>query len=110
MNTDILSKIADLLQISIDKAIELYPQLRTEAVWYNVTINLLYVLGAALTISLVAVFISYLESYGSGAERNKKICKRFIQFSVALGILILLIAIVSPFLFPDIVFFNQFIK
>ena len=110
MPNELVNKIAEWLQISTEKAIEVYPQLRTEAVWYNVTINLLYVLGAALTISLVAVFMSYLESYGSDAERNKKICKRFIQFSVVLGLLILLIAIVSPFLFPDIVFFQQFIK
>ena len=107
---NIMNKIAEMLQVSVEKAIELYPQLRTEAVLYSVTVNLLYALGATLAISLFAVFISWLESYGKDAEQNKKICKRFIQLSVVLGLLILLIAIAFPFLYPNIVFFKQFIK
>ena len=110
MQNEIVNKIAEWLQISVEKAIELYPQLRTEAVWYSMTVNLLYVLGSALTISLFAVFFTWMESNGRDGEQNKKRCKRFLQFSSVLGLLILLIAIFYPFLYPNIVFFKQFVK
>ena len=107
---NIMNKIAEILQVSVEKAIELYPQLRTEAVLYSVTVNLLYALGSALTISLFASFFLWMESNSREGEQNKKRCKRFLQLSSALGLLILLIAIVSPFLYPNIIFFKQFIK
>ena len=116
MNTDILSKIADLLQVSVEKAIELYPQLRTEAVFYSVTQNVLGGLLLLGVVALVFMFVDYM-SYsmasswdGSVKKDAGKRLKMLTKLLIVVGVLTLIILVVSPFLYPDIVFFQQFIK
>lgn len=116
MNSDILSKIADLLQVSVEKAIELYPQLRTEAVFYSLTQNILaglLFLGVAAFFFMFVDYMNYTmdSSWDENVKRNAgKRLKVFTKFLIVLGVLTLIILVVSPFLYPDIVFFQQFIK
>lgn len=116
MNTDILSKIADLLKVSVEKVIELYPQLRTEAVFYSLTQNILGGLLGLATIIIFFMFIDFMnysmglswdESVKKDAGKRLKVLTKFLVF---IGVLTLIILVVSPFLYPDIVFFQQFIK
>ena len=116
MNTDILSKIADLLKVSVEKVIELYPQLRTEAVFYSLTQNILVGLLGLATIIIFFMFIDFMnysmgsswdESVKKDAGKRLKVLTKFLVF---IGVLTLIILVVSPFLYPDIVFFQQFIK
>lgn len=116
MNTDILSKIADLLKVSVEKVIELYPQLRTEAVFYSLTQNILGGLLGLATIIIFFMFIDFMnysmgsswdESVKKDAGKRLKVLTKFLIF---IGVLTLIILVVSPFLYPDIVFFQQFIK
>lgn len=72
MNTDILSKIADLLQVSVEKAIELYPQLRTEAVFYSLTQNILAGL-LCLGVGAIIFLQSIVKNFTWNGMRAKKI-------------------------------------
>lgn len=116
MNTDILSKIADLLKVSVEKVIELYPQLRTEAVFYSLTQNILGGLLGLATIIIFFMFIDFMNySMGSSWDGSVKKdagkrLKVLTKFLIVIGVLTMIILVVSPFLYPDIVFFQQFIK
>jgi len=57
---NIMNKIAEWLQVSVEKAIELYPQLRTEAVWYTVTQSLFYILIACIVVSLIVTAVCWI--------------------------------------------------
>ena len=116
MNTDILSKIADLLQVSVEKAIEIYPQLRTEAVFYTLTQNILAGLLCLVVAALVFMFVDYM-NYSMDSSWNGNVkkdagrrLKTLTKFLIVIGVLIFIILAISPFLYPDIVFFQQFIK
>lgn len=110
MQNEIVNKIAEWLQISAEKAIELYPQLRTEAVWYSVTISFLYILGVVLALSLGATFIAWMEWKDCEEEQCEKRFKNSLKLSIVIGLLISFLVTVPPFLFPNIVFFKQFVK
>lgn len=114
---NIMNKIAEWLQISVEKAVELYPQLRTEAVWYSVMNNVsIIILGLGVgTICFMFVdFMNYsMSSSGYEVEIKKsagKRLKQFAKFLLILVALLLIFSIVSPFLYPNIVFFKQFVK
>ena len=109
MPNELVNKIAEWLQISAEKAIELYPQLRAEAVWYSVTVNLLYILGVVLALSLGATFITWLE-WKDCEEQCEKRFKNSLKLSIVIGLLISFLVTVPPFLFPNIMFFKQFVK
>lgn len=110
MQNEIVNKMAEWLQISVEKAVELYPQLRMEAVWYNLTTNLLYLLGVSLAVSIGGTFMTWMDWDDYEEEQYKKRFKMFLILSGVIGLLILLILTVSPFLYPNIVFFKQFVK
>ena len=110
MQNEIVNKMAEWLQISVEKAVELYPQLRMEAVWYNLTTNLLYLLAISFAVSISGTFITWLDLDDYEEEQDKKRFKMFLRLSGVIGLLILLILTVSPFLYPNIVFFKEFVK
>lgn len=107
---NIMNKIAEWLQISVEKAIELYPQLRMEALWYRAMTNLSYLLAISLAFSLGITFMVWMDLKDFEDEQDEKRFKMFLKLSGLLGLLFLLVIIVSPFLYPNIVFFNQFVK
>lgn len=114
---NIMNKIAEWLQISVEKAIELYPQLRMEAVWYTVAQNvgaILIFLGFGTICFMFVDFVNYSMSSSRDEVEIKKSAgerlKKFAKFILALVALLLLLNIVFPFLYPNIVFFKQFVK
>jgi len=56
-------QLAELLEITVDKAIELYPVLRTQFVWYKIT-NLLNGLGLLMLLPTVIVGVVELMDKG----------------------------------------------
>lgn len=114
---NIMNKIAEWLQISVEKAIELYPQLRMESVWYSVMNNVSTILlcsGVGIIIFMFVDYMNYtMDSYRNEVEVKKsagKRLKQFAKFLLILVALLLIFSIVSPFLYPNIVFFKQFVK
>lgn len=114
---NIMNKIAEWLQISVEKAIELYPQLRMEAVWYSVMNNvstIIVCLGVGIIIFMFVDYMNYtMDSYRNEVEVKKSAGRRLktlVKFLMVLVALLLVLSIVSPFLYPNIVFFNQFVK
>lgn len=112
-----MNKIAEWLQISVEKAIELYPQLRMESVWYSVMNNVSTILlcsGVGIIIFMFVDYMNYtMDSYRNEVEVKKsagKRLKQFAKFLLILVALLLIFSIVSPFLYPNIVFFKQFVK
>ena len=107
---NIMNKIAEWLQISVEKAIELYPQLRTEAVWYTVTQSLLYILVACIVVSLIVTsdFLSPNIEITSLADIKRH--RKWFKISIYLVVALAFLNIVSPFLYPNIVILKQFIK
>lgn len=114
---NIMNKIAEWLQISVEKAIELYPQLRMESVWYSVMNNVSTILLCSGVGIIIFMFVDYMnyttDSYRNEVEVKKsagKRLKQFAKFLLILVALLLIFSIVSPFLYPNIVFFKQFVK
>ncbi len=110
MTNEIINKIAEWLQVSVEKAIELYPQLRTEAVWYRAMTNLSYLLAISLAFSLGITFMVWMDLKDFEDEQDEKRLKMFLKLSGLLVLLFLLVITFSPFLYPNIVFFKQFVK
>ena len=111
MSNEIVNKIAEWLQISVDKAIELYPQLRIEAVWYTVGENLWKLLLYTICLFVTITFINWLTWLDDKRDETKeKRYKKWFKALIVLTFLFYILNIVSPFLYPNIVFFKQFVK
>nr|DAM49665.1 MAG TPA: hypothetical protein [Caudoviricetes sp.] len=117
MQNEIINKIAEWLQISVEKAVELYPQLRMETVWYSVMNNVSTILLCSGVVIIIFMFVDYMNytmcSYKDEVEIKKSASERlkqFAKFLMVLVALLLVLSIVSPFLYPNIVFFKQFVK
>jgi hypothetical protein len=111
MQNEIVNKIAEWLQISVEKAIELYPQLRTEAVWYTVGENLWKLIFYTISLLVIITFINWLTWLDDKRDETKE--KRYKRWLIALIVstfLFYILNIVFPFLYPNIVFFKQFVK
>lgn len=72
---NIMNKIAEWLQVSVEKVIELYPQLRTEAVFYSLTQNILGGLLGLATIIIFFMFIDFM-NYSMGSSWDESVKKR----------------------------------
>ena len=65
---------------------------------------------------MIFMFVDYMNYSmgsswdGSVKEDAGKRLKVLTKFLIVIGVLTLIILVVSPFLYPDIVFFQQFIK
>ena len=107
---NIMNKIAEWLQISVEKAVELYPQLRTEAVWYSVTQSLFYILVACIVLSLIVTSVCFVPIVNYPSDEEVKRHRKWFKISTCLVALFVILNIVSPFLYPNIVILKQFIK
>lgn len=80
MQNEIINKIAEWLQISVEKAVELYPQLRMEAVWYSVMNNVSTILlcsGVGIIIFMFVDYMNYtMDSYRDEVEVKKSAGRR----------------------------------
>lgn len=107
---NIMNKIAEWLQVSVEKAIELYPQLRTEAVWYTVTQSLFYILIACIVVSLIVTAICWIPIIEFPSDEDIKRHRKWFKISTYSVVALVILNIVSPFLYPNIVILKQFIK
>lgn len=99
MNNELISKIAELLQITTQKASELYPQLVNETVISNVIVNLVLVIIAVD--ALACLFWDVVEEY------IKRKARTFvIAFLISVTIVSVVFYIFKPFLTPNITFLN----
>lgn len=103
MNNELISKIAELLQITTQKASEVYPVLVNETVINSVINNL--VLAIIAVDGLVFLFWDEVEEYIKGKSRT---------FVKALLISVTIVSVVfyifKPFLTPNITFLNGLFK
>lgn len=110
MQNEIINKIAEWLQISVEKAIELYPQLRTEAVWYTVTQSLFYIFLALTAVSLAVTAVCWIPIMNYPDDEDVQRHRKWFKVSTYSFALFVILNIVSPFLYPNIVILKQFIK
>ena len=99
MNNELIKKIADLLEITTQKASELYPQLVNETVISSVIVNLVLVIIAID--ALACLFWDVVEEYIKGNSRT------FVKaFLISATIVSVVFYIFKPFLTPNITFLN----
>lgn len=99
MNNELISKIAELLQITTQKATELYPQLVNETVISSVIVNLVLVIIAVD--ALACLFWDDVEEYIKGKSRA------FVKaFLISVTIISVVFYIFKPLLTPNITFLN----
>lgn len=99
MTNELISKIAELLQITTQKATELYPQLVNETVISSVIVNLVLVIIAVD--ALACLFWDDVEEYIKGKSRA------FVKaFLISVTIISVVFYIFKPLLTPNITFLN----
>jgi uncharacterized protein YqgQ len=98
-------QLAELLEISIDKAIELYPVLRTQFVWYKIA-NLLNGLG--LLILLPTVIVGVVELMDKGIK-ELYIKTPIVKLLVASATLILLGSLTAYIFATDLMIILEFL-
>ena len=99
MTNELISKIAELLQITTQKATELYPQLVNESAISSVIVNLVLVIIAVD--ALACLFWDVVEEQAEGKLRT------FVKaFLIIVTIVSVVFYIFKPFLTPNITFLN----
>ena len=105
MSNEIVNKIAEWLQISVEKAIELYPQLAHEVVIYRGLEVLLFVFVMIATVCFGIVFAKWMILKELSKFKNPLI------IAGSLSVLSAIITfILELMLTPNIIFFRTFIK
>lgn len=100
MSNELISKIAELLQITTQKASELYPQLIKESVIYSFIGNL--ILG--IIIIDVLAFLGWDEIEWN--FENEKVVKLIQRVLIVLTVLACTLYVIRPYLTPNITFLN----
>lgn len=98
MNNELIKKIADLLEITTQKASELYPQLIKESVIYSFIGNL--ILG--IIIIDVLAFLGWDEIEWN--FENEKVVKLIQRVLIVLTVLACTLYVIRPYLTPTITF------
>lgn len=108
----LLQKLADILQMTVDKVTEMYPTLVQEATWYTIVQNTRHLLGSTIIVSLMITLIVGLMSQpvweydrdGSGQRRRflVKVFKVEALIGGLLGIVYAVAMIFGPLLYPNI--------
>lgn len=104
MNDKIINQISELMQVSYDKAVELYPIVKTQFLWYEFLGGIETILTWVLVLELIFCMGSFSFEYGYKGAKYKKNIK-----ISALTIFITTLVIIAVFgakliLAPDIVF------
>ena len=116
----ILQKLAEILQMTVDKVTEMYPTLVNEATWYTIVQNTRHLLGSTIIVSLMVTLIVGLMSQpvweydrdGSGQRRRflVKVFKVEALIGGLLGIVYGVATIFGPLLYPNINLFTHLFK
>ncbi len=116
----ILQKLAEILQMTVDKVTEMYPTLVNEATWYVVIANAKGFIWGTIIVSLVVSCLAFMVcapaySYERDAaeERRKviaKICKVEAIIGSILFVALTIATIFGPFLYPNLNLFTHLFK
>ena len=119
MNSDVIQKIADMFQVSFEKATELYPLIRTQYTIYTIFDfigNMLIVLLALWIIfGGTYFFVKVQDVFLEDDEDEETIVfkshfKSFLKIVIALGLLIVTVYVLRTVLAPDISFIRDILK
>lgn len=105
---ELASKLADVLDVTTKAAIDLYPVMRDQFLWYGALDSIKNVFLALLVVSLfagaiIAMFLQIEECWGlEDWKNNWKAAKWIILTPVLSLIIILVINVSSYFVAPDI--------
>nr|DAW08119.1 MAG TPA: hypothetical protein [Caudoviricetes sp.] len=118
MNSDVIQKIADMFQVSFEKATELYPLIRTQYTIYTIFDFigevLIGLLLAALIFGGMYFFMKSQDYELSDTDEEtlafKSLLKLFLKVILALGLLIITIYVLRTVLAPDISFIRDILK
>ena len=115
----ILQKMADILQLTVDKATEMYPTLVQEATWYTVIRNTQQFTGWMLFLSFcIAIIVGMIsvplcDEHNFAQEFGQRINKILKIEAIVVGILTTILAVASifgPLLYPNINLFTHLFK
>lgn len=118
MNSEVIKKIADMFQVSFEKATELYPLIRTQYTIYTIFDFigevLIGLLLAALIFGGMYFFMKSQDYELSDTDEEtlafKSMLKLFIKAMCALALLIITIYVLRTVLAPDISFIRDILK
>lgn len=115
----ILQKMADILQLTVDKVTEMYPTLVQEATWYTIIRNTQQFVGWALFLSFcIAIIVGMIsvplcDEHNFAQEFGQRINKILKIEAIVVGILTTILAVASifgPLLYPNINLFTHLFK
>lgn len=118
---ELVSEVAELLGISVQEAINIYPMLRSQYIWYNILSG---VVGWSILLVFIlafVIFISYTIRRDTDKHdwRSNEVTEEWIKidklFKIELSIFVLLVvigivgAMAIPFLAPDVIVIESLI-
>lgn len=116
----ILQKLADILQMTVDKVTEMYPTIVQEATWYAVIHNAKGFIWGTIIVSLVVSSLAFMVcapaySYERDAAEKRrivlaKICKVEAVIGAILFVALTVATIFGPFLYPNLNLFTHLFK
>lgn len=111
---DILVKLAELLDMSIEGVINYYPVIRNQLIAYNILTSILTLLALLLLTSpiLIVFGIMLLDMnglIGSGNNLNWKHVRNIVLFLICLVVSFVLVNIGRNFLAADLMMIRQFL-
>lgn len=115
----LIQKLADVLQMSIDKLTEMYPTLVQEATWYTIIQNTQQFAGWALFLSICAaiivgvVSIPLCDEHNFAQEFGQRITKVLKIEAIIVCVLTSVLAVATifgPLLYPNLNLFKHFFK
>lgn len=116
----ILQKLAEILQMTVDKVTEMYPTIVQEATWYVVIHNAIGFIWGTIIVSLVISCISCLacvpvyEYDKYDTEYRRKILLRIFKVEAVIGAILFVALTVAtifgPFLYPNLNLFTHLFK
>ena len=112
----ILQKMADILQLTVDKVTEMYPTLVQEATWYTIFGQLRVFVICTIVVSIIAavVLAAVAEEFTVSMDVYRSRVKRIITIELILIVTLLVIhaalVVVGPLLYPNINLFTHLFK
>lgn len=106
-------KLAELLDISIESAVEVYPVLREQFKIYKLLDGLSLALGMVAFIAivlLVALAIIGLNEYEDARERRLKAMKIIFFIGVGTAVLGVLLSSLTAYVAPDLMMLKEFLR
>ena len=103
-------QLSELLGVTIDKAIELYPVLRSQYIWYDIFTNFKFTVGVlnifSITMGIIfgIIMLFNVDFEGEVKPYMWKLIRYTLIVIAILSISTIILTILIPVLAPDIVF------